>query len=419
MNSSGNSDFKFLLLIRLYLKRRKGKDYMRKFLEQRSHRGDYRMQIPDLIQDSEIFFNYFRMTKRRFQCLERLVCPLIEHKKTHRLPIGSRERLCLVLRILASGESQASTAIAYRISKASVSIIVKETCAAIYTALHTTYLPVPTKSRFGEVCEDFWKLWQFPNCLGAIDGKHVEVTAPPNTGSLNFNYKKYFSVQLMAISDARYVFTFVDIGAPGSCSDSTIFSNSSFGKLINEKKLDVPDKRFLPETSMKLPCVFIGDAGFPLTDNIMRPYPSQNDSDENLIFNYRLSRARRTVENAFGVLSAKWRILRSPIEAHTAVNDIIMACICLHNYLRITDFKEEKGRQYIQNHTVDQEDENNSIIPGEWRNEVLNASFGSRRLMFSNNYTDSASDIRDNLRNFFLTEAGQLSWQRKAAHCRT
>ena len=77
----------------------------------------------------------------------------------------------------------------YRVTKSSVSMIFKETCSAIWEALHAEFLPPPTKEKFKEVAKEYWEMWNFSNCLGAIDGKHVEIVAPPNTGSLFFNYK--------------------------------------------------------------------------------------------------------------------------------------------------------------------------------------------------------------------------------------
>ncbi len=58
---------------------------------------------------------------------------------------------------------------------------------------------------------------------GSIDGKHCVIEAPGNSGSAFRNYKNSFSFVLLGISDANYKFIFVDIGAPGSCHDATVF----------------------------------------------------------------------------------------------------------------------------------------------------------------------------------------------------
>jgi hypothetical protein len=146
--------------------------------------------------------------------------------------------------------------------------------------------------------DDFWDLWNFPNCIGAIDRKHVKVQAPPNSGSKFFNYKHSFSAVLLALVDVRYKFTVVDIGSYGRSSDGGIFAHSKLGKYL-ETYLGIPG------TSCLAPHVIVGDEAFPLKTYLMRPYPgSQSKGDnENSIFNYRLSRARRVVENAFGILS--------------------------------------------------------------------------------------------------------------------
>lgn len=86
-------------------------------------------------------------------------------------------------------------------------------------------------------------MWNFPNCLGTIDRKHIVIDAPANSGSLYFNYKKTFSIVLLALVDANYRFIVVDIGLDGKNSDGGIFANSNLRKSLESEKLNVPDNR--------------------------------------------------------------------------------------------------------------------------------------------------------------------------------
>lgn len=66
------------------------------------------------------------------------------------------------------------------------------------------YMKAPTEDEWRHISKNFLAEWNLLNCIGAIDGKHITIQAPTNSGSMYFNYKKTFSIVLMAACDSKY-----------------------------------------------------------------------------------------------------------------------------------------------------------------------------------------------------------------------
>jgi len=148
---------------------------------------------------------------------------------------------------------------------------------------------------------------------------------------------------LLAARDSKYRFTLVDIGAYGSQSDGGIFRQSVFGQRLEETNLNLPQDNILPRSCTKMPFFLVADEAFPLKPYIMRPYPGRGLSNTQRVFNYRLSRARQTIENNFGILVARLRILKTTIVAKVEnIDNIVKAVTVLHNFcLRELEHDEE------------------------------------------------------------------------------
>ena len=201
-----------------------------------------------------------------------------------------------------------------------------------------TLMKVPQSSEEWElIAANFEQLWDFPHCIGAVDGKHVVVKCPDNSGSLYFNYKNTFSIVLMALVDANHQFKAIDVGSFGRNNDAGIFDGSALGQAIRNGSLNFPESRPLPggEALGPVPYVVVADPAFPLEKHIMRSYPGRGCPEDELVFNYRLSRARRIVENAFGLLAARWRIYHTKIAVNPQFTvDIVKATCLLHNLVQ-------------------------------------------------------------------------------------
>ena len=103
-------------------------------------------------------------------------------------------------------------------------------------------------------------MWNFPNCVGAIKGKDVVIQAPRCGGSSHFNYKGTHSLVLLAVCDASYRFTMINVGDAGRHSDGVVLTNSHFSKALQEGSLHLPADCALQESAApKVPYVFVGD----------------------------------------------------------------------------------------------------------------------------------------------------------------
>ncbi|XP_022181347.1 uncharacterized protein LOC111041386 [Myzus persicae] len=184
--------------------------------------------------------------------------------------------------LLGTGDSYQTIAFSFRLGHSTVQSIVLEVCSAIISKLKDEYLSIHGEEDWKRIAKEFWEIWNFPNCIGALDGKHVVIEAPPDSGSLYFNYKKTFSMVLLAVVDAQYKFLAVDRGSYGKNSDVEILSNSNLGKALEKNKLNIPNDQYLPSINEKLPLVIIGYEAFPLKKYLLRPYPGpQVHEDQN------------------------------------------------------------------------------------------------------------------------------------------
>ena len=175
---------------------------------------------------------------------------------------------------------------------------------------------------------------------------------PTGSGSLFYNYKHFFSILLLALVDANYCFIVVDVGAVGKSSDSIVFKKSNIGRKLESNQLGIPGSRPLPndENGKCMPFVIVGDEAFALSEHVLRPYPNRNLSVQQRIYNYRLTRARRMVECAFGILANKWRIFHRPLDVTPQFCDsIVKACCILHNFVRRNDGFQLEDTLYESN----------------------------------------------------------------------
>ena len=232
------------------------------------------------------------------------------------------EKVACTLRYLATGEDFTSLSFLFQIHRTTISGFVPEVCFYIFKVLKDDFCKIPdSEGEWVELADETLKRWNFPNGIAAIDGKHIAMKNPVQGASEFYNYKGFHSIILMGIFSHDYQFLSHDVGCQGHISDGGVWAHSNFCKELKNGQLNFPKSRPLPVSADLLwknfgedecmPFILVGDNAFPLTKNMMKPYPEKKLDDRKRIFNYCLSRFRRVSENVFGILANRFRIFHT------------------------------------------------------------------------------------------------------------
>ena len=153
-----------------------------------------------------------------------------------------------------------------------------------------------------------------------------------------------------------------------------------------------------------MPYIFVADDAFAMKPFLLKPFSGRELDGQKKIFNYRLSRSRRIVENLFGILTNRWRIYHSTIGLQPEfVERIVMATLILHNILRknriycspgFADTQTSTGKLYLVN---------GDLAPPCPLFEIQRRSTG-------HNITIEAKEVRDEYADYMMNE-GQIQWQ--------
>jgi len=202
----------------------------------------------------------------------------------------------------------------------------------------------------------------------------------------------------------------------GSISDGGVWSNSTLGTILEEGQGDLPPPKPLPNSNIVTHHAFVGDEAFPLKTYLLRPYARNNLQDAERVFNYRLSRARRVIENTFGILVTRWQIYHKMIGlSPESVCSLIRGTVCLHNFLMAFDEDDPQSgdKRYCPSDLLDRENQNHEVIQGLWRRNHVEGFMGDLGRAGANNRSQNATAQRDSLRDYFVSPVGesQAPWQ--------
>lgn len=183
--------------------------------------------------------------------------------------------------------------------------------------------------------------WGFPACAGGIDGTHIAIQAPVENHVDYVNRKNYHSIVMQAVVDCQYLFRDIVVGWPGSVHNAWVLSNSEFyNRGLKLQLFDVNMKERI--LGVDLGPIILGDSAYPLLEWLMKAYPENiNTPNWQRHFNYKLSRARMTVENTFGRWKGRFRRFNKRVDmAVQSVTYLVAASCIVHNIceLRRNDF---------------------------------------------------------------------------------
>ena len=255
------------------------------------------------------------------------ICKLVQDKMQ---PIGHRStdlslenKVLLCLKTLGSGSFQSCSKDFLGVSQPTVSKQLS-LFTNVMAANASKYIYMPrNREEIAKCKKDFYQLAGFPGIVGCVDGSHTPIVAPREDEFVYVNRKRFHSINIQAVCDANLIFQDVVARWPGSHHDSFIMDMSTLSSRFENDEFG--------ESWM------LGDSGYSLKKWLMTPYPKPIIAAERKL-NFLHRKTRRVIEQSFGVLKSRFRILDHTggilCYAPEKVAKITITCCMLYNICR-------------------------------------------------------------------------------------
>ena len=260
------------------------------------------------------------MIKRTFDVICNELRPHLSQQFTKfRAPVGVEARVavttCVYMEIGYTNIEYRTIAALFGLGRATVGEIVIDTCNSIAIFLLPKCVRLPQNEYLRQTLNGFQSRWGFPQTVGAIDGTHIPIMCPLDSGTDYYNRKGYYSMLMQAVVDFRGIFIDVNIGWPGKVHDARVFANSTLYQKGSNGTLFPDWSQTI--NGISVPLLILGDPAHPLLPWLMKPHiENARCTPKERHFNYRHSRARMVVENAFGRLKGRWRCILKRADFH-------------------------------------------------------------------------------------------------------
>ena len=288
----------------------------------------YDPTLPD-----DYFKQQLRVRKPTFQILLNILAPRLARQDTAMHDCIPQEKvLAIGLYRVAHGNSYVSIGPAMNVGKSTVIEAVQDVVNALFD-VRNQYIKFPRTAAETAACiqtfRDFTRS-ELVNVAGAIDGTHIRIIAPKENAVDYFSRYQQHDMIVQGVVDGTGKFIDAVCGFPGSAHDARVLRNSNLydeaerGAILQEPCVNIGGTDIRP--------YLVGDSAYPQAPWLIKPFPEGTRDHEEITFNKELSRARVTVERAFGILKSRWRVLQKRLDSSLAFAiKTTVACIVLHN----------------------------------------------------------------------------------------